>query len=179
MLFLFFFIIFKSWSSTILLTNNIPITLYTNTAVCSKNSVGIKMGIPLITLVSTIWRQASKHAMVVDLAHPDCGLLSSSVVPSLCEQSPCREEGRHGGLGGRGVQLSLCRTLTPLVEWREGGFHGTIKVSKWFLINSLDIVPQIDTQWTYSILSLCAFLNYNSWYTLNNQLYQNNWEQQP
>lgn len=78
--------------------------------------------------------------------------------------------------GGRGVQLSLCRTLTPLVEWREGGFHGTIKVSKWFLINSLDIVPQIDTQWTYSILSLCAFLNYNSWYTLNNQLYQNNWE---
>lgn len=42
--------------------------------------------------------------------------------------------------------------------------------------DSLDIVPQIDTQWTYSILSLCAFLNCNSWDTLNNQLYQNNWE---
>ena len=53
--------------------------------------------------------------MVVDLAHPDCGLLSLSVVCPLSEQSQHREEGergekRWGGGGGGGGQLARCST---------------------------------------------------------------------
>lgn len=51
--------------------------------------------------------------MVVDLAHPDCGLLSLSVVHPLREQRQHRDEGDHGGCG---VQLSLCYKKM----WREG-----------------------------------------------------------
>lgn len=56
--------------------------------------------------------------MVVDLAHPDCGLLSLSVVHPLREQRQHRDEGGRGGWrdGGYGMQLSLRYKKM----WREG-----------------------------------------------------------
>lgn len=77
---------------------------------------------PSLTLVWTKWRQAGRHAMVVDLAHPDCGLLSLSVVHPLCEQSQHREEGEHGGGG------DSCHSAPHnLGVWREGWFCGTLR----------------------------------------------------
>lgn len=70
---------------------------------------------PSLTLVWTKWRQAGRHAMVVDLAHPDCGLLSLSVVHPLCEQSQHREEGEHGG----GTAVTLLHII-----WECGGKDG-------------------------------------------------------
>lgn len=72
---------------------------------------------PSLTLVWTMWRQAGRHAMVVDLAHPDCGLLSLSVVRPLSEQSRHREEGEHRGGGGL---WSTAVTLLHII-WESGG----------------------------------------------------------
>lgn len=59
--------------------------------------------------------------MVVDLAHPDCGLLSLSVVRPLSEQSRHREEGEDGGRGGGGGGLwSTAVTLLHII-WESGG----------------------------------------------------------
>lgn len=60
--------------------------------------------------------------MVVDLAHPDCGLLSLSVVHPLNEQSRHREEGGHGGEGGL---RSTAVTLLHII-WESGGKEGFV-----------------------------------------------------
>lgn len=65
--------------------------------------------------------------MVVDLAHPDCGLLSLSVVRPLSEQSRHREEGERGEKRGgrRFVEYSCHSAPHNLGIWREGRFQGT------------------------------------------------------
>lgn len=60
--------------------------------------------------------------MVVDLAHPDCGLLSLSVVHPLSEQSRHREEGEHRGGGGL---RSTAVTLLHII-WESGGKEGFV-----------------------------------------------------
>ena len=70
--------------------------------------------------------------MVVDLAHPDCGLLSPSVVRPLSEQSRHREEGERGEKrgGGRFVEYSCHSAPHYLGVWREGGIHDTQRERK-------------------------------------------------
>lgn len=77
---------------------------------------------PSPMLVWTMWKQAGRHAMVVDLAHPDCGLLSLSVVHPLSEQSRHREEGEHRGGGGL---RSTAVTLLHII-WESGGKEGFV-----------------------------------------------------
>lgn len=57
--------------------------------------------------------------MVVDLAHPDCGLLSLSVGRPLSEQSRHREEGEGGG-GEEAVEYSCPSAPHNLGVWRVG-----------------------------------------------------------
>ncbi len=61
--------------------------------------------------------------MVVDMAHPDCGLLSLSVVHPLSEQSRQTEGGEHGGR--RFVKYSCHSAPHNLGVWLEERFHGT------------------------------------------------------
>lgn len=66
--------------------------------------------------------------MVVDLAHPDCGLLSLFVVRPLSEQSRHREEGDHGG-GRRFVEYS-CHSAPPNLAGRKRETHRRTKTER-------------------------------------------------